>query len=218
MQQVASLSELRATSADDRVLASYFDYHHGKRLLGGELFAVYSVPGACAPPPPGIEIVQVPESDTLGAIVCARDAIVMGQVVGSRALLTRSESFLFTKYRVAVTEWIRPRRGPGTVDVAMIGGAVEVGGKPTRTMEDRPLLDVHSSVLLFLRRIPGTSSGYSASQIGVQAGKVEINDFFRLLPLCAQATLEDLRGDPTLSSILARLRQKQLSCGGSGLK
>jgi hypothetical protein len=219
MQQVANLSELRATTADDRVLASYFDYHkEQRRLLGGELFAVYSVPAACAPPPPDIEIAQVPQSDILGAIVCARDAIVVGQVITSRTLLTRSETFLFTEYRVAVTEWIRPVRGPDTVDVAMIGGAVEVGGKPTRTLEDRPLMDLHSPALLFLKGVPGTSSAYSARQIRMHDGKVDLNDFFALQPdPCVKPMMEDLRDKPSLASVLARLRQKQLSCGGSGL-
>jgi hypothetical protein len=76
-----------------------------------------------------------------------------------------------------------------------------------------------TSILLFPRRIPGTSSSvYSGWQIHSHAGKVEINDFFPLLPLCANANLEGLRADLALSAVLARLRETQVSCGASGLK
>jgi hypothetical protein len=162
IQKVENASQLRASTSEDRALADYFDRSGEPLLKVGHvqlLIGRHENPPAPAPPD-GVEPVGTPVTppDYLQTLVCNSAAIVVGQVVASRALLNRSETYLVTTYTVAVSEWIRPRGGPGTIQVAALGGQVQIGERSfSARLATVPLLASETPVLLFVNRVPGAS-------------------------------------------------------------
>jgi hypothetical protein len=205
VKKVKDASELRPKEADDRKLADFFD-REGPSVLENKLIVIPNdedVPVAPTDPdsPPQ-------EQDRLRAIVCDSDAIIVGQAVDTRTLLNRSETFLFTDFTVAVTNWIKPRGGPGTVNVAMLGGAVEVGNTLLKSTA-LPILELQKSALLFLKRIPGVSHAYGLTSraVRLESGVVVNAD----LP---KHPGKDLAQNASLPAVLALVTEKQGGCGG----
>lgn len=172
----ASVSELRAVTAEDRALASYFD-REGRSLLEGEgSVRVPPPPPVPVPPPPAGMTASAPP-DPIPETACRSDAIVVGHAVSSRALLNRSETFLITVYEVAVGEWIRPSRRGGTISVAMLGGDVQVQDKLLSARVRDPLT-LGVPVLMFLRHVPGAPRLYVVAEpLAVANGKVSLAGF-----------------------------------------
>jgi hypothetical protein len=207
MQKLRDASQLRPATNSDRVLAEFFD-RGGEPLLKEENVIVpveSEVP--VVPPDPGDA--PAPAVDRLLTVVCAHDAIVVGQAVSSRAILNKSESFLVTIYELAVADWVRPSGGPRSIHVAMLGGRVQVDDT-TLSSTALPLLEMSSPVLLFLKRISGIDQIYAlkTTPVRLQDGAFVAEDFPSYVP-------KGVRDDRSVSRVLGRLREKQLTCGAA---
>jgi hypothetical protein len=157
--KVSSMGELRAKTPDDRKHAEFFDrYGTGMLVKPGHILVIQSIRTVT---PPGVP----PEKyDTfLKDFACSPGrAIVTGRATEERVLLTKSETELFTEYRVEVEQWIQPApAGPSAINVLVIGGVVNVNGKETAT--ERPyrkgenILEPDQLYFLVLDRIPGAT-------------------------------------------------------------
>ena len=210
VQKVRSVSEVRAVSAEDRALAKYFD-KEGPSLLevqSMELLSGRNEMPPEAPPPPWASVSAATTApDPVLSFVCGVDAIVVGQAVASRAFLNQSETFLITTYTVAVSDWVKPRGGSGTINVALLGGEVLLGErKLSASAAAAPLLALNTPVLLFVKRVPGAPHTFA---LHTPAVRIVDGDVLEAdLP-----PVETLGKTRKLHDMAARLRDKQLSCG-----
>jgi hypothetical protein len=168
-QSVASIDDLRPKTPDQVAEALAFAGVGTRTLLidAGRV----ELPEASDPPmPPGAP--EPVSADVMRDMVCASDAALVGTPVAQHVLLNSTETFLFTDYEIAVTDWIhgRPpgpvRPEPTTISVSFLGGQAIVGGKTLTAVGAMPLEQGHAYVL-FLKRIPGSRSWRSAGPLSV---------------------------------------------------
>jgi hypothetical protein len=207
IQKVENVSRIRAATEDDRKIAAYYDTEGPPLIENGAVIVVVEPEAPEPPPPPDSPFAVKSDLDPLRTLVCTSAAIVIGQAVGSRAILNRSETFLVTDFEVSVSEWLRPSGGPRVIHVAMFGGEVEAGGRMLKAMA-LPLLDQHAPALLFLKTIPGTSRAYAlhTPPVRVRQGTFVGDDF-------PQRAARELKSSPSVNDVLIRLREKHKSCG-----
>jgi hypothetical protein len=205
INRVGSVSELRASTAEDRALATHFDRQGMSLLEAGSVRVPPPAPVPIPPPPPGEP--QYAPPDPLPRIACASEAIVVGHAVSSRTLLNQSETFLITVYEVAVGEWIRPSKRGGTLSVAMLGGDVLVDGELLSARVLDPLRP-GVPVLMFLRRVPGAPRLYAVGRpFPVVNGKISATEFL------AGASLAGPDGRIDVANLMTVLRGHSAKCG-----
>ncbi len=205
VKKVKDVSALRVNNADDRKLADFFD-REGPSLLENQIIYIPTHESNPVPPSPNVVPGMDSREDSLRGVVCASDAVIVGPPVDSRTLLNRSETFLFTDFTIAVTDWVSPPGGPGTVHVAMLGGAVEVGNTLLRSTA-LPLLELQMPTLLFLQKIPGVTKAYGLASrpVRLAQGKVLTTDLPNTLD-------KDLMVDPAVNTVLPWIAHNRAIC------
>lgn len=149
--RVPAVASLRAQAPEDVAAAAFFDAYGSEPIQKG--MDVQRGRGLSVPPAIGAD---APDYLTfIRDFSCSFDAIVIGDGLLERVLLNRRETFLLSKYTIAVSRWISPTDGRSIVKVTIPGGEVEIGGKLTRaTSSVHPV--PNESYMFLLRRIPGT--------------------------------------------------------------
>jgi hypothetical protein len=213
-QSVASIDDLRPKTPDQVAEALEFS-GIGVGMLLIDAGRVVLSEGSDAPTPP-----RMPEpvyADVLRNMVCDSDAALVGTPVAQHVLLNSTETFLFTDYEIAVTDWIHGRppapvrpEPTTTISVSFLGGQAIVGGKTLTAVGAMPLEQGHAYVLL-VKRIPGSrswrSAGLSMDLVGSSAVVREAKS--RRLPL-------EMRGAMNAGSLTAALHAAAARCNGAG--
>jgi len=156
---VASLSELRPRTSDERAAAEMFNVGDGGLgpLIPGTVRQVIEEHGPSSaavwevlfPPPDtsGLSLADAQaardryarekeerrtdwEESEFRDRVCRSAAVVVGRPIAHNILLTTRDDFLFTHYVATVERWIRPySEQRSAVDIAVAGGTVLVGDR-----------------------------------------------------------------------------------------
>ena len=151
LQHVDAFADLRATTPDDVVRASFFN-RPGRSLREWPNQVLGSNEGQIALPQ-----LQGDASTVLRTVVCSHDLVVAASVTAAKALLNKSETALFTNFTLKVDHWIRPPRPVDSLVLSQLGGKVLVGGQ-LYSVESSGALSVGLQGIYFGRTIPGTSS------------------------------------------------------------
>jgi hypothetical protein len=207
LQQVADFSELRPGTASERTRAEYFN----KPFISGSLLEIVRRGGGGRSYGHSDGFGGTSNSDVtfgdgkpqtaseaLRSRVCSSDAVVLGRTEARKALLTVSESWLFTDYTFAVADWLHPsnEKPQPSITVSVSGGEVRVGDVTLRVVEGRPtpVLAVPASYVLFLKTIKNA-------------------DAFQLMsgaPIKLTASMDQIRTDST--GLLRSIREAGESC------
>ena len=91
-------------------------------------------------------------------IACKSDAIAVVTVVSQRPVLSQGENFIFTEYRVEISDSIKGRLVVGQrTNITRIGGTIVLpGDRITFAVNSSPELVVGNKYLVFLRHLPET--------------------------------------------------------------
>jgi len=175
VQRVTHVSELRARTSAERARAEFFDMLFSPfSVLEHEHVGIFPERGLTItlppqPPPPPGEPAPPPsppetDADRISALACRSEIIIVGHPESQRALLNKSETFLFTDFEVAVERWIRPAGTVArTVSVSLAGGQVEVAGRLLTATYD-PLPKLRQPYVFSLRKLPD-SAGNVATEV-----------------------------------------------------
>jgi hypothetical protein len=156
---------LKPRDDEEKALAAFFaSYRDSSRpLKAGDIVGIGPIePG---PPPPR----PLPDFVELKSAVCQAEAIVSGKGTISRVFFNKHETFLITTYVFRPDQWLRPldpTRQTTNVRVALAGGEAIIGGKTTKALGPAQLTP-DQSVVLWLRKVSGTSTYVLAPQVGV---------------------------------------------------
>jgi hypothetical protein len=197
---------LKPRDAEERALAAYFASYRDSSppMKAGDIVGIGPIESA--PPPPTAQ----QDFAELKAAVCQAEAIVSGRATPSRVFFNAGETFLITTYVVRSDQWLRPldpTRQPPEVRVALPGGQVMVDGKLTRAMGPAQLKP-SQAVVLWLRKVKGTSTYVLAPEVGVLSfeGKA--------IHTAYPTRIAILRAPESRSNVFTAITNASAICGG----
>jgi hypothetical protein len=144
-------------------------------------------------------------SSFIRELVCQSDLVVVGRAIRKQSFMTETDSSIFTDYSFAPEESLRGGavyRQPTsdtTVEVSLRGGTIQTPSGPIEVKNEQPL-DLGDRSLLFLKRIPKTSSfELSGPHFTIAGGTPRVRSRHELPAILASggrstnAVLEELR-------------------------
>jgi hypothetical protein len=204
MQSDTNLAPFRAITADQRVRAATFDRPTNRPLQPNQT-RLEDVESMSLPH-------DAPEyASFIRDLVCQSDLVVVGRATTKQSFLTETGSSIFTDYSFAPEESLRGGavfRQPTshtTVEVSLKGGTIQTPNGPIEVRNEQPL-DLGDPYLLFLKRIPKTSSFELSGPhftIGSPAPRLRSRHE-------VPATLAN--GDKSTNTVLADLRAAASKC------
>jgi len=173
LQKVRQLSDLRARTLDERARSELFDYPAGQ-LITGPVSRMIVLPNNPEAPPVSFhgEALPTPRTstrqETLQRSVCSSEVVIIGTPLSTKAMLNKSETFLFSDIVMNVANWIRPGSGEQSILVTVFGGQVDLAGEKLSTLV-RPLPRIGQLEAFFLVKIP-KQSGFRLQGEPIQIG------------------------------------------------
>lgn len=156
MQSDKNLAPFRAVTPDQKVRAATFDRPTNPPLRPNQ--TTFEDQESAVPPH------EAPEySSFIRDLVCQSDLVVVGKATTRQSFVTETNSTIFTDYSFAPEEVLRggtvfrQPTGNTTVEVSLRGGTIQTPNGPIEVRNEQPL-DLGDRYLLFLKRIPKTSS------------------------------------------------------------
>ena len=206
------LAPFRAISPEQKVRAATFDQPNSAPLRPNET-RIFDDEWALPPhdPPDYASFIR--------DLVCQGDLVVVGRATTKQSFLTESGSSIFTDYAFAAEEYLRGEtvfRQPTndtTIAVSLTGGTIQTPRGPLEARDGgRRPLDFGERYLLFLKRIPKTSSfELSGPHFTVGGGTPSVQSRHELPTALA-------KGDKSTTTLLADLRAAAATCQRSGGK
>jgi hypothetical protein len=149
----------------------------------------------------------------VGRMVEAADAIVVGTARGRKAQLTEDETFIFTKYELAVEEVLKGGsaaaavRPNDTIVVARSGGKMKLNGKDVIAEDDsfKPL-KVGERYLLFINHLPEKNLYTAFNSAG--SFLLKGNKIFKLTEESLPAELKDGGDAAALLRVISEVRNR----------
>jgi hypothetical protein len=161
----ANREALKPRDDEEKALAAFFASYRDSSgpLKAGDIAGIG--PMELGPPPPR----PLDDFGQLTSAVCEAEAIVSGRGTISRVFFNERETFLITTYAFRPDQWLRPlnpARQTTNLRVALAGGEALIDGKTTKAFGPAQLRP-GQPVVLWLRKVWGTSIYVLASQVGV---------------------------------------------------
>jgi hypothetical protein len=156
IQSDKHFAPFRAVTPDQKVRATTFDRPTNPPLLPNQ--TLFEDQESSLPPHESPEY-----SSFIRDLVCQSDLVAVGKAITRRSFVTETNSTIFTDYSFAPEELLRggtvfrQPAGNTTVEVSLRGGTIQTPNGPIEVRNEQPL-DLGDRYLLFLKRIPKTSS------------------------------------------------------------
>ena len=179
IERVSSLSDLKPRTSSEEARATQLDRRYPQKLAdspdGGERIVSTTLgPGVSQVPDivktvDGVSIPTFPsqtnEADALTRQICSAETSLVGRAVSRRTLLSSSESWLITDYRISVDRWLHGGTKNTEIVVSDPNGEVDVAGRIYRTRTSGrplPLLKIGQAYVIGLVALAG-NDGYQFS-------------------------------------------------------